>query len=393
MFSIIHKDPHSKARVGVISTPHGDIQTPSYVIVATHGKVRAVSNEDVSKAKTQVLISNTYHLWRTKLEEIEKAGGLHAYFHWPTMPIMTDSGGFQVFSYGFGREHGIGKVGILPRDIRDKRKIIRAFEAEENRTTITDTGVRFIDDEGQKLFLSPERSIEIQKKLGADIIFAFDECTSPYHDYEYNKKALQRTHAWATKCLEVKTRTDQKMFGIVQGSIYKDLREESARYITSLPFDGFGIGGSFGEAEMGDVINWVTDIIDEKRPRHLLGIGEIKNVLDAVERGVDTFDCVIPTREGRHGSVWTHYGRYDIRKKEFRVNEPLEIGCQCHVCITKTKKEIHELFAAKDMQAGTAVSIHNIYFFNNLMAETRAALYAGKFLEFKKKILAEISKK
>lgn len=391
-FSIVKKDPNSKARVGVISTPHGDVQTPSYVNVATKGFIRAVTNEQAKRAGVQALISNTYHLWQDKLDEIEKAGGLHTYFKWGNTPMMTDSGGFQVFSFGFGREHNISKVGILPKDVRFRRQVERTFEKEKNAVTITDTGVRFVDGD-KKLFLSPQRSIEIQEKLGADIMFAFDECTSPFHDYEYNKQALARTHAWAKICLEAKKRNDQALFGVVQGSIYQDLREESARFLNSLPFAGFGIGGSFGENEMGQVIDWVTDILDEQKPRHLLGIGEISNVLDAIGRGVDTFDCVIPTREGRHGSIWTHDGRYDVRYKKYAADEPLEKGCECEACTTVTRKQLMEMFDAKDAQAGTWASIHNIYFFNLLMKEARAAIYERKFGEFKDAFLARLGKK
>lgn len=391
-FQIIKKDSHSRARVGVISTAHGEIQTPSYVIVATHGTVKTLSPAEVFTAQTQALICNTFHLWQEKLEAIKEAGGLHRYFGWGQMPIMTDSGGFQVFSYGFGREHAMNKVGILPKDIRFRKQAERNFNKEKNTVTITNSGVRFSDGL-KKVFLSPQRSIEIQEKLGADILFAFDECTSPFHDYEYNAEALRRTHTWARICLDSKTRTDQYLFGIVQGGIFKDLREASARYLNSLPFDGFGIGGSFGEAEMPRILRVVTDILDEKKPRHLLGIGEIENVLDAIACGVDTFDCVIPTREARHGSLWTHDGRYDVRNASQRIAEPLERGCECRACGTITRWELREMFKSNDYNAGRLATTHNIFFFNTLMAEARQAILEGVFEEFKQQMLVRLKKK
>lgn len=391
-FKIIKKDDASRARVGVISTVHGDIQTPSYVMVATHGTVKALSMSEVVAAQTQVLISNTFHLWQHKIPDLEKAGGIHNLFGWQSMPIMTDSGGFQVFSYGFGREHQSSKVGILPKDRRSVRQIERTFQKDRNAVTVTDIGVRFLDGE-KKYFLSPRRSIELQEIIGGDIMFAFDECTSPFHDYEYTKKALARTHAWASVCLESKTRTDQALYGIVQGGTFQDLRKESARAIGALPFDGFGIGGSFGEAEMPQVLRWVTDILDERQPRHLLGIGEIRNVLDAIEAGVDTFDCVIPTREARHGSIWTHDGRYDVRNASQRVAEPLERGCACQACGTITRWKLRDMFKSKDYNAGKWATIHNVFFFNRLMAEAQEAIREGRFNTFKQSTIARLKKK
>jgi queuine tRNA-ribosyltransferase len=397
-FKLIKKASDSRARVGMISTVHGDIQTPSYVMVATRGRVRELTADEVLKAKTQILIANTFHLWREHMPEIEKAGGIHQLYGWDKMPLMTDSGGFQVFSYGFSREHDVGKIGMFP-DEHARRKVLRGERKNENKVTITDKGVRFTvpNAEGKEEYamLTPARSIEIQKKLGADIIFTFDECTSPMHDYEYTKIAMEeRTHEWAKICLSAERRDYQKLYGIVQGGAYQDLREKSAKFINSLGFDGYGIGGSLGKTkeEMANVLDWSIPYLDEGKPRHLLGIGEIKDVLHGISQGIDTFDCVIPTREARHGSIWTHGGRYDVRNASERTDEPLEKGCMCEACEISTKRKISEMFKTKDMNAGRLASIHNVYFFNTLMAEARQAIYEDRFEEFKRESIAKFSR-
>lgn len=401
MFTITGKDSKTSARTGILSTAHGVIQTPCYVMVATHGTVKTLSSEDVFKTKTEALIANTYHLWQEQLPEIEKAGGLHEFFGWESMPLMTDSGGFQVFSFGFAREHKTGKVGST-HSAHELRIIKKRLRKDKNLVTITDAGVRFsiTNKLGKKSFamLTPERSMDIQKKLGADIIFAFDECTSPLHDRAYTVEALRRTYAWAILCLNQPRRPYQKLYGIVQGGEFRDLREESARSINGMGFDGFGIGGSFGESygrqnsDVKNVLEWTIPHLDEKKPRHLLGIGAIKDMFEAISLGIDTFDCVIPTREGRHGSIWTHEGRYDIRNSENRTKkEPLERTCTCSACTSTTRKDLSDMFRAKDANAGRFATIHNMYFFNTLMEETRKAIREGMFNEHRKKILRTLA--
>ncbi|MEW6617023.1 MAG: tRNA guanosine(34) transglycosylase Tgt [Patescibacteria group bacterium] len=381
MFEILQNDKDSRARAGIIHTSSGDVETPSYAIVGTHAEVRSVSPDQLLQAKTQLIIANTYHLWLTLGEKLDSFEGVHARMKLPNTVIMTDSGGFQVFSLGFGREHGVGKV------LGGEKK-----KASENLTRITEEGVFFTDENGEH-FLGPKLSMEIQKKLGADIIFAFDECTSPEHDYVYQKEALGRTHRWAHICLESKSKSAQKLYGIVQGGIFEDLRKESAKYIGALPFDGFGIGGSFGEKKMGEVLEWVIHYLPEEKPRHLLGIGKIEDLFLGVEKGIDTFDCVIPTREARHGSAWTTQGRIDLKKGRYKDDaQVIEHGCGCEACASGIpKKQLREMFKSKDNEAGTLVSIHNIFFFNTLMEKIRTSIKENRFNEFKNESLKKLT--
>ena len=381
-FKIIKKDPDSLARVGVLETPHGTVETPAYVMVGTNAAVRTLGPEELPQTKTQIVIANTYHLWRELGDRLKNFEGLHERMGFRGA-IMTDSGGFQVFSLGFGREHGVGKIAnIFPGNDSPSGR------GGENLVRISDDGV-FFDDEGRELFLSPEISIDIQEKLGADIILAFDECTSPLNDYEYTKSSMDRTHRWARRSLNAQTRDDQALYGIVQGGEFQDLREESARVIGGIDFPGFGIGGSFGKEEMLDVLDWTIPLLPEGKPRHLLGIGRIEDIFEGVERGIDTFDCVIPTREARHGSLWTRAGRVDLKKGGFANDaSAIEEGCLCPACSSGTTRgELRALFKSKDFRAGRLATIHNVWFFNDLMKRIREAIKEGKFGKLKEETL------
>jgi tRNA-guanine transglycosylase len=432
MFSILKKDNNSRARSGTLTTFSGrTVETPAYAIVGTHAEVRCLPAEKMKDARVQLIIANTYHLWQRLGKDIEKFQGLHAEMNTPDMVIMTDSGGFQVFSLGFGREHGVGKVGGIrnssvgterspsPADraaLRshpgesDVRRIpsspgFREFPPDDflihnernmrdkNLVRITEEGAYFMTDDGER-FLGPKLSMEIQEKLGADIILAFDECTSPEHEYEYQKQALARTHRWAEECIAVKTRNDQMLYGIVQGGVFEDLRKESSRYIGNLPFDGFAIGGSFGEGKMREVIGWSVSGLPEEKPRHLLGIGKIENILDGVAEGIDTFDCVIPTREARHGGVWTREGRFDAKKSANKNSDaPIEKGCVCPTCaMGVTRGMLFDMFHSKDLRAGEYATMHNIFFFNTFMSEMRRAIQNGMFREFEKETRGKLKK-
>lgn len=392
MFEITGKDRNSRARTGALHTPHGIIETPAYVIVGTNAQVRTLSSADVKNTKTQVIIANTYHLWRELGDAgLENFSGLHNRMNW-NGPIMTDSGGFQVFSLGFAREHKVGKIAPIFPD-EGKAKIVIGHtddDKKENLVRVTDNGVFFLEDE-EELYLSPERSIGIQEKLGADIILAFDECTSPLHDYGYTELSLERTHKWAIKSLESKNRRDQLLFGIVQGGAFEDLRKRSAGFIDALPFDGFAIGGSLGKSkrEMLDVLDWTVPFLSENKPRHLLGIGRIEDIFDSVERGIDMFDCVIPTREARHGAIWTKTGRIDLNKAVYANDGAvLEEKCECESCKSGiSRAEIRALFKAKDLRAGRIATIHNVFFFNNLVGGIRNSIKNGNFLSFKNSFL------
>jgi len=371
VFKILKKDKKTKARLGVLSTPHGDIKTPSYVMVATHAKIKCLTPLDIKKTKTQVVIANAYHL-------MGSADGVHKTLG-RNIPMMTDSGGFQVFSLGFGRKNRIGKILTTPRVVSPQ-----VIHKRQN-INITDRGVYFLLD-GKKQFLDPKLSVKIQEKLGADIIFAFDECTSPLDSLAYNKKALERTRRWAEESLAAKTRKDQMLFGIVQGGRFKNLRIKSAKFIGALPFDGFGIGGSFGKEEMVKTLKWVVPWLPEEKPRHLLGIGRVEDVFNAVENGIDLFDCVIPTREARHGRIYTKRCYYDIRKSIYKnKTAPLEKGCKCETCQKINQGKLELLFKNPSTLAAAQhwATIHNVWFFNDLLEQIRKTIAKSKFLEFK----------
>lgn len=384
VFEILNQDGH--ARLGRLNTPHGVIETPSYVVVGTDGHVRCLEADDLKISGIQVIISNTFHLWRNLGDEgLSDFPGLHDFMEW-TGPIMTDSGGFQVFSLGSAREHSTGKV--------KKGEIV--LSEDVGLVRVTDAGVYFKNEEGEEVYLDAELSMRIQEQLGADIIFAFDEPSSPHHDYAYTKIAMERTHAWAERSLEAKV-SKQLLYGIVQGGVFEDLRKESAKYINSLSFDGFGIGGAFSDsfgskrADTFKELDWVLPLLDSHKPRHLLGIGRIEDIFDAVERGVDTMDCVIPTREARHGSIWTKGGRFDVKRGANAIDDsPLVAGCECFTCGENniTKAKLYELFKAHSPEAPRYATIHNVYFFNDLLAQIRSAIKENRFAEFKKWFLS-----
>ena len=376
-----------QARTGFFNTPHGKIQTPNLAIVATHGKIKLLNKTEHLRANPDLIISNTFHLFvNNKVKEIKKAahstgsgqGGLHKWSGFKK-PIMTDSGGFQVFSLGWGRTHKTGKILKKETD----KKLISINQPNQHKSAfvkITEEGVVF-NFNNRKYELTPEKSIKIQKDLGADIIFTFDECTSPLHNHVYNKKAMERTHRWAVRCLKAFSRkssvvSHQSLFGIVQGGIYEDLRKKSSKFIGALPFDGFGIGGSFGEKQMKKVLQWALSGLPEEKPRHLLGIGKIKDIFIAVKQGIDLFDCVVPTREARHGVLYTKSDKLNIEKEIFSQDKKLiEKNCGCWVCRQGiVRKELRHYFKTDRISGQKLATIHNIHFFKNLFWEIRQAI-------------------
>ena len=384
VFTIQKKDSSTRARVGIIETPHGNVETPAYVVVGTHAKVRTLTPEDLAKTRTQLIIANTYHLWRTLDDEgLNTYQGVHTALGWQD-PMMTDSGGFQVFSMGSAREFGAGKLGSFRWQGYEEG-------ADQSTVTINEEGVAFRDETGDH-YLDAETSIWIQQQLGADIIIAFDEPTSPRHGYDYTKQSLVRTHAWAARCLKAKT-TDQLLLGVVQGGHFQDLREESARVIGAMPFEGYAIGGSFGssfgskKSHTFEELDWVIPHLPENKPRHLLGIGRIDDIFEAVARGVDTMDCVIPTREARHAALWTSEGRLNIKGARYKDDRtPIDPTCLCPTCAEGkiTRADIRMLFKEKNPEAGRLATMHNIFFFNNLMAQIRKAIKNGTFDDLRK---------
>ena len=374
-FKILNKSTRSLARLGALKTSHGEVETPSLVPVATQAAVKTLTSEEVLLTKSQILIANTYHLHLKPGEKIVKAGGgLHRFMNWQK-PLMTDSGGFQVFSLGFGADFGMSK--ILKFSAKEKIKL----DTRPRFVKIVPEGVYFRSPlDGKELFLGPKESIKIQEDLGADIIFAFDECPPPLADYQYLKKSLALTHRWAKICLKSK-KTKQALFGIVQGGKYKDLRIESAKFIGSLPFDGFGIGGEFGydKKTMAKMLNWINKELPENKPRHLLGIGYLEDVENIVRSGVDLFDCTVPTHYGRRGIAFTSAGELNLGKSIFLKDKKLlDKNCDCSVCRNYRRNYISHLFRAKEITAMKMLTFHNLYFFNSFVEKIRNKIKDGR---------------
>ncbi len=394
-FQIEKKLKNSLGRAGVLKTPHGDILTPAFVAVGTKATVKSLNPEQVREAGTQVVLGNTYHLYLQPGDEIVRdAGGIGKFMNWPG-PTMTDSGGFQVFSLGAAYGKDISKI----TKITDPSLLIpeRFDDSDAPRLAkIGQDGVSFKSHlDGSIHYITPEKSIEIQHNLGADIIFAFDECTSPAEDLQYQEEALERTHRWAERSLieHRKLGGDSALFGIVQGGRDENLRKKSAKFIGNLDFDGFGIGGSFAKEDMSTAVKWVNEILPEEKPRHLLGIGEPEDLFMGIENGVDLFDCVAPTRLGRNGTIYTKSGKIIIMNTKFRNDfEPIEKDCGCYTCQHYTKSYIAHLFHGKEMLAGTLASIHNLYFIVNLVKKIRQSILDDKFFEFKKEFLDQYIK-
>ncbi len=377
-FRIIKKDKNTWARVGLIKTPHGFIHTPAFFPVATNATIKTLDPSDLNHLGIETVLTNTYHLHIEPGEDIiKKMGGLHKFMNWPH-PVVTDSGGFQVFSLGFGSDQKIGKIAKLFSPINNKQT-----DSQPKYLKITEEGVNFSSpSSGGKIKLTPENSIKIQEKLGADIIFSFDECTSPLADYDYTQQSMQRTHRWAKRCLKSKRGKDQALFGIIQGGRWKDLRMESTKFIESQPFDGIGIGGFLGNSkkDMFDNLKLVVSKLKIPRPRHLLGIGWQKDIIKSVACGIDTFDCVEPTRLARHGIFLTSRGRLNIKLAKYKSDKkPINKQCSCYTCRNFSRSYLHHLFKAKEILGLRLATIHNLYFMENLMKEIRQSILNNKF--------------
>ena len=390
------------ARVGRITTPHGVIETPAFVVVGTKGTVKSLNPEQVRDAGAQVVLANTYHLFLQPGDEaVKKMGGLNKMMNW-SGPSMTDSGGFQVFSLGAAYGKGISKV----LQITDPNFLIpeRFDDAAAPRLAkIGQDGVSFTSHlDGSVHYITPERSIQIQHNLGADMIFAFDECTSPAEDLRYQEEALERTHSWAKRSLAEhnKLNTENKiaLFGIIQGGREEQLRKKSAQVISEMEvdgkkFDGFGIGGSFAKEDMSTAVKWVNEILPEEKPRHLLGIGEPEDLFMGIENGIDLFDCVLPTRLGRNGTLYTKHGKIHIMNAEYRTDTaPIENDCGCYTCAHYSRAYVAHLFHGKEMLGGTLASIHNIYFIVNLVKKIRQSILDDNFEEVRKDFLRNYKK-
>ena len=342
----------NRARAGMFTTPHGTLLTPVFAPVGTQATVKTLTPEHLKEINASLVLSNTYHLYlRPGDELVSEMGGLHNFMQWPG-PMLTDSGGFQVFSLAQTRK-------------------------------IDDDGVTFKSHiDGSTHHFTPEKSIAIQENLGADIIMAFDECSDP-NDHAYSKLAMERTHRWAERSLSAQTRTDQALFGIVQGGVQADLRAESARYIASLDTPGIAIGGlSVGETkqEMHESLDIVTPLLPQNKPRYLMGVGTPEDLIDGVARGIDIFDCVLPTRLARHHAAFAPEGRLNLMNAAFaRDDGPIDETCDCYTCKTFTRAYIRHLIVAKEYLAGTLISIHNLRALIRLMEQIRTYIVDGSF--------------
>ncbi|HEY4503202.1 MAG TPA: tRNA guanosine(34) transglycosylase Tgt [Candidatus Paceibacterota bacterium] len=424
-FEIEKKLKGSLGRAGVLRTPHGVIHTPAFVPVGTKSSVKSLTPDMVRDLGAEVVLGNTYHLYLQPGDElVREAGGVGKFMNWcggdgNIGPTMTDSGGFQVFSLGAAYGKDISKILKI---IDPSLLVPERFDdsAAPRLAKIGQDGVSFKSHlDGSIHYITPEKSIQIQHNLGADIIFAFDECTSPAEDLKYQEEALNRTHAWAERSLAEHQRLSASsdfsslrtaepnsslrktggsfvpaLFGIVQGGRDENLRKKSAEFLKTLDFDGYGIGGSFAKEDMSSAVKWVNEILPEGKPRHLLGIGEPEDLFEGVENGVDLFDCVAPTRLGRNGTIYTKEGKIIIMNKVFRSDfTPIEKGCGCYSCTNYTRAYIAHLFHAKEMLAGTLASIHNLYFIVNLVKDIRQAVIDDTFYELKERFLKGYLKK
>lgn len=363
-YHLTKKEKHTGARLGKLETPHGTFETPMFMPVGTQATVKAMSPEELKKIGSGVILSNTYHLWlRPGSDLIEEAGGLHKFMNWD-QGILTDSGGFQVFSLADSRE-------------------------------ITEEGVHFRSHlDGSKLFLTPEKSVQIQNELGADIIMSFDECPPFDESYDYMKKSIERTTRWAERGLEAHNNWDkQGLFGIVQGGGYKDLRLQHARDLTSMDFSGYSIGGlSVGETheEMYEVLDYLIPELPEDKTRYLMGVGTPAALIESVIRGVDIFDCVLPTRIARNGAAMTSQGRVVIKNAKFaRDWSPLDPKCDCDTCQNYSKGYLRHLIKTNEILGMRLLSIHNLRFLIHLMEQVREAIREDNLLEFKEAFFEE----
>ena len=404
MFEILKE--RGAARLGRLSTAHGAIDTPAFVTVGTQAAVKTLSPQETREAGTQVIFANTYHLYlRPGAELVAEAGGVHRFMGWDA-PVMTDSGGFQVFSLGAGLEHGVGKVAnIFPGEeggVLNGRRAPGNVRGTKPLMTVSEDEVRFRSHiDGSAHVFTPEKSIAVQRALGADIILAFDECTSPLHDEAYTAKSAARTHRWAERSLRYfqahgpQHGYEQALYGIVQGGAFEAVRKESARVVAAMDFGGLAIGGNLGKTkdEMRSVLAWTTPLLPPHKPRHLLGIGEVADIFDGVERGCDTFDCVAPTRNARNGGVLVRFDegkpaskfRLNIRNARFaRDPRPLEERCDCYTCQHFSRAYLRHLFKAEEPLGQRLATIHNLRFMARLMGEIRQSLQDDNFLELKR---------
>lgn len=407
-FTVTARDPQSRARTGTLITPSGSIQTPAFVPVGTLAGVKGVLPEQLQALGAQVVLANTYHLYLQPGEHVVRdAGGLASFMGWKSatgsgLPTITDSGGFQVFSLGAAFGRNITKIAVGEEEARPAYDAGMAVFDESvssqhgQLAIVDDEGVTFTSHlDGSLHRFTPERSVEIQHALGADIFFAFDECTSPTESYEYQRDAMRRTHKWAARSLHAHRQNlhaarKQALFGIVQGGRYEDLRRESAKEIASLGFDGFGIGGSFSKEDMAGALQAAIPELPEDKPRHFLGIGEPRDVLTGIAEGMDLFDCVAATRLGRHGTIYTRRGLVRLKNEQYK-NDYSPLDSETVVVGTEhfTRAYVAHLLRSNEMLGQIIASMHNLGFIIRIVDEARDAIQQGKFEEYRSAFIAD----
>jgi queuine tRNA-ribosyltransferase len=395
-FQVNHKIQDRLGRTGQIQTPHGVIQTPAFIPVGTKATLKSVLPESIKDFGAQAVLANAYHLYlQPGSDVVDEAGGVGKFMNWQG-PTFTDSGGFQVLSLGVGFKK------VIAMDEKTFQADDVIADKKERLAHVDDDGVTFKSHlDGSLHRFTPEVSMQVQHQLGADIIFAFDECTTLHNTRKYQEKALERTRLWAKRCLSehdrlTKERSNkpyQALFGVLQGAQYEELRRKAAQDIGAMnedgvSFDGFGIGGALDKQTLGEILRWVNEELPENKPRHFLGIGEPDDLFVGVENGADTFDCVAPSRQARTGSVFTKDGRLNIsnapHKREFK---PIEDDCTCYTCQNYTRAYISHLFRSKEMLASTLATIHNQHFIVGLVDQMRESIKSGEFFEFKKEFM------
>ena len=396
-FKIVNKLSGTLARAGEIKTPHGVIQTPAFIVGGTKATVKALTPEQVEAVGGQAVLANTYHLMlQPGAEIVHEAGGLGKFMHWDK-PTFTDSGGFQVFSLGMAYKKGIDATSHSAKGDAGLAK-----HSHGQLAKITDDGVTFRSHlDGTKLTMTPESSMELQHQIGADIHMAFDEATSPLAGRDYLRQSMDRTHAWAKRSLERHAKLNaehgragqnlQALFGVVQGGREEDFRRESADYLGGMDFDGYGIGGVYEPGEIDSVVRWVNETLPENKPRHLLGMGaQPADLFLGVEYGIDTFDCVAPTRQARNGALYTYSGRINIKNANFsRDFTPIDNRCDCYACQHFTRAYIHHLFKADEILGATLASIHNERFVVRTVDQIRESILKGTYYDLKQVFLTE----
>lgn len=389
-FSFVVKNrlKNTRARTGVITTAHGIINTPAFIPVGTQATLKSLTPEQLDATGAQAVLANAYHLYlRPGNETVAKAGGLHKFMNW-NKPIFTDSGGFQVMSLGVGFKKIIDMSGSDSMMETKKDKL----------AWIDNDGVSFKSHiDGSSHRLNPEKSIEIQHDLGADIIFAFDELTTLHHPRSYQEESLaNRTHPWAVRSLtrhkellaSTSTNYHRALFGVIQGANFQDLRIQSARFMADQDFDGFGLGGAYTKNDIGTIVGWMVDELPEAKPRHMLGISEPDDIFDCIENGADTFDCVSPARVARNGALYTAIGRINITNQKYKQDfSPIELNCDCYTCKNYSKAYLNHLFKAKEMLGGTLATIHNEQFIVRLVDGIRYSIDNSNFYEYRQEFI------